>query len=64
MGDMASQMASIEKHLGMLETEVNATTPNAARVIEHSAEVVKLCAAATQMPSQPMMPRPRAPGTP
>jgi hypothetical protein len=63
MGDMASQMASIEKHLGMVETEVNAATPNAAHVIEHTAEILKLCAA-MQMPTPPMMGKPRAPGTP
>jgi hypothetical protein len=64
MGDMAPRMASIEKHLSMIETEVNATTPNTALVIEHTAEIVKICAAAMQMPPQPMMDKPRSPGAP
>ena len=64
MGDMASRMASIEKHLSMIETEVNSTTPNTALVIEHTAEIVKICAAATQMRPQPMMDKPRSPGAP
>ena len=62
MGDMQAHMASLEKHLGMLETEVNATAPNAAQVIEHTAEIVKICGAAMGMPSDQMMGRPRAPG--
>lgn len=64
MGDMASQLAGIEKHLGMIETEVNATTPDTAHVIEHTAEILKLCAAAMPMPAPPMMGKPRTPGTP
>ncbi len=63
MGDMQAHMAAIEMHLGMLETEVNAPTPNTARVIEHTAEILKICAAAMRMPSDPMG-KPRTPGTP
>ncbi len=64
MGDMQAQMAALEKHLGMLETEVNSPAPNAARVIEHTAEILKICAAAMQKSSDPMMGKPRAPGAP
>jgi len=64
MGDMASQMTSIEKHLAMLETEINASTPNSAQVIEHTAEIMKLCAAVMPKPTPPMMGKPRSPGTP
>ncbi len=64
MGDMQAQMVGLEKHLGMLETEVNSPTPDAARVIEHTAEILKICAAAKQLSSDPMMGKPRAPGTP
>ena len=63
MGDMRAQMAAIETHLGMLETEVNAPAPNAAKVIEHTAEILKVRDAAMRMPSDPMS-KPRAPGTP
>ena len=63
MGDMQAQMAAIETHLGMLETEVNASAPNAAKVIEHTAGILKICAAAKQMSSDAMG-KPRAPGTP
>lgn len=51
MGDMQAQLATIETHLALLETEVTATTPNAAKVIEHTAEIVKLCGAAMRMPA-------------
>jgi len=64
MGDMQAHMAAIEKHLGMLETEVNAPVPNTAQVIEHTAEILKICAAAMRMPSDPMMAKPRTPGSP
>jgi len=64
MGDMTSQMTSIEKHLAMLETEINASTPNSAQVIEHTAEIMKLCAAVMPKPTPPMMGKPRSPGTP
>jgi len=63
MGDMQSHMAGLAKHLGMLETEVNAPAPKAAQVIEHTAEILKLCAAAMGMPSDPMG-KSRTPGTP
>ncbi len=43
MGDMQAQMTAIESHLGMLETEVRGSAPNAAKVAEHAAEILKLC---------------------
>ena len=63
MAGMQAQMAAIEKHLGMLEAEVNAPAPNTAQVIEHTAEILKICAAAKQM-APDAMGKPRAPGTP
>lgn len=63
MGDMQGQLAALEKHLGMLESEVNAPAPNAARVVEHTAEIMKICGDAMRMPSDSMG-KPRAPGAP
>jgi hypothetical protein len=51
MGDMRAQMATIETHLALLETEVKATTPNAAKVIEHTAEILKVRDSAMRMPA-------------
>lgn len=51
MGGMQAQLAAIETHLGMLETEVKATAPNAAKVIEHTAEILKLRHSAMRMPA-------------
>jgi hypothetical protein len=51
MGDMQAHMATIETHLGMLETEVKATTPSAAKVIEHTAEILKVRDAAMRATS-------------
>lgn len=42
MADMQAQMTAINGHLGMLESEVSVTAPNAARVAEHSSEILKL----------------------
>ncbi len=62
MGDMQAHMTAIETHLGMLETEVKATTPNAAKVIEHTAEILKVRDAAMRTPgdSSGRMARPDA----
>ncbi len=51
MGDMQSHMATIETHLALLETEVKATTPNAAKVIEHTNEILKVRDSAMRMPA-------------
>ena len=50
MDDMQAHMTSIETHLGMLESEVSATSPNATKVVAHTAEILKACAAAMRMP--------------
>jgi len=63
MDGMQSQMAAIEKHLEMLETEVNAPMPDAAAVIKHTAEIIKIREMTIRMPSD-RVGVPRAPGTP
>ena len=63
MGGMQSQMAAIEKHLEMLETEVNAAMPDAATVVKHTAEIIKIREMTIRMPSD-RVGVPRAPGTP
>ena len=50
MDDMQAHMTSIETHLGMLESEVGATSPNATKVVAHTAEILKACASAMRMP--------------
>lgn len=50
MDDMQAHMTSIETHLGMLESEVSATSPNATKVVAHTAEILKACASAMRMP--------------
>ncbi len=62
-GGMQPQMAAIEKHLEMLETEVNAPMPNAAAVIEHTAEIMKIREMTVRLPSD-RVGVPRTPGTP
>ena len=52
MEDMQAHMTSIETHLGMLESEVNAPSPNATKVIAHTAEILKACASAMRMPAK------------
>ena len=42
MGDMQAQLTAIESHLGMLETEVRGSSPNAVKVAEHASEILKL----------------------
>lgn len=42
IGDMQAHMTAIESHLGMLETEVRGSSPNAAKVAEHASEILKL----------------------
>ncbi|MBC7844262.1 MAG: hypothetical protein H7099_18265 [Gemmatimonadaceae bacterium] len=44
-GDMEKNVASIGTHLSMLETEVALATPDATKVAEHAAEILKLCEA-------------------
>jgi hypothetical protein len=51
MGDMQAQMTTIETHLGMLEAELNATAPSAAKVIEHTAALQKVCGTMMRMPA-------------
>ncbi len=51
MGDMQVQMAAIESHLGMLETEVRGSAPNAAKVAEHASEILKLCESRMRSPA-------------
>ena len=51
MGDMQTQMTAIESHLGMLETEVRGSSPNAAKVAEHAAEILKLCESRMRSPA-------------
>lgn len=53
MGDMQTQMTAIETHLGMLETELKATSPNPAKVIEHTAEILKVCEGMMRMSADP-----------
>ena len=50
MDDMQAHMTSIETHLGMLESEVGASSPNATKVVAHTAEILKACASAMRMP--------------
>ena len=50
MDDMQAHMTSIETHLGMLESEVAANSPNATKVVAHTAEILKACASAMRMP--------------
>lgn len=52
MDDMQAHMTSIETHLGMLESEVLATSPNATKVVAHTAEILKACASAMRMPAK------------
>lgn len=51
MGDMQAHMATIETHLGLLETEVQATTPNPAKVIDHTAAILKVCESMMRTPT-------------
>ena len=41
--DMEKNVASIGMHLTMLETEVALPTPDATKVAEHTAEILKVC---------------------
>ena len=54
MGAMQAHMATIETHLAMLEAEVSAPAPDTAKVIEHTGEILKICAAMMPMPSGQM----------
>ena len=63
MSGMQPQIAAIEKHLAMLETEVNAPIPDAASIITHTAEILKIREMTIRMPSD-RAGVPRAPGTP
>ena len=40
---MQKGMDAIGMHLSMLETEVALATPDATKVAEHTAEILKLC---------------------
>ena len=42
---MEKHVASIGTHLSLLETEVALTSPDATKVAEHTAEILKLCEA-------------------
>lgn len=46
-GDMEKTVAAIGTHLAMLETEVALASPDATKVAEHTAEILKLCEAMT-----------------
>ena len=43
MRDMESHVAALDTHLTALEAEVQGSAPSAARVIEHTAEILKQC---------------------
>jgi cytochrome c556 len=52
MQQMETRLAAISDHLTALESEVNASTPEAKKVSEHTTEILKQCAGMSAMPGK------------
>ena len=50
MQGMESHLATLNEHLSALETAVNALTPDAKTVLEHTTEILQQCAKMSAMP--------------
>jgi hypothetical protein len=50
MQHMETHLTALSEHLTALESEANASTPDPQKVSEHTAEILKQCAAMSAMP--------------
>jgi S-adenosylhomocysteine hydrolase len=54
MQHMETHLAALVEHLTALESEVNASVPDAKKVTAHATEILKHCAGMSVMPAKGM----------